>query len=114
MKITHVNSQIVRLPAEEPLADGPAVAGATHDFVTLTLGTDAGVEGIGATFFGAALTGALKTAVDALGALTVGQDPLLIEAVVHKLRTAASNSGPGGIFTLALAAIDIALWDIKG
>ena len=30
------------------------------------------------------------------------------------MRTAAGNSGPGGIFTLALAAIDIALWDIRG
>ena len=45
MKITHVQSQIVRLPADEPLADGPAVAGATHDFVILQIGTDAGVEG---------------------------------------------------------------------
>ena len=25
-----------------------------------------------------------------------------------------SGAGPGGIFTLALAAIDLALWDIKG
>jgi L-alanine-DL-glutamate epimerase-like enolase superfamily enzyme len=41
-------------------------------------------------------------------------DPLRIETIVHKLRGAAGNSGPGGIFTLALAAIDIALWDIKG
>jgi L-alanine-DL-glutamate epimerase-like enolase superfamily enzyme len=114
MKITHVDSRIVRLPAEEPLAGGPVTPGVTHDFVTLTLGTDDGIEGIGATFFGAALTGALKTAVDALGALTIGENPLLIEGIVHKLRAAASNSGPGGIFTLALAAIDIALWDIKG
>ena len=31
-----------------------------------------------------------------------------------KLWKAASGSGPAGIFTLALAAIDLALWDIKG
>lgn len=114
MKITHVQSQIVRLPADEPLAGGPAVAGATRDFVILTLGTDAGIEGLGFTFFGAALTGALKAAVDALGALAVGEDPLRTEAIAAKLRAAAGTSGPGGIFTLALSAIDIALWDIRG
>ena len=114
MKITDIRSQIVRLPADEPLAGGPATPGATRDFVTLTIGTDQGIEGIGVTFFGGPLTGALKAAVDGLGALTVGEDPLRIEAIVNKLRIAASNSGPGGIFTLALSAIDIALWDIKG
>jgi L-alanine-DL-glutamate epimerase-like enolase superfamily enzyme len=30
------------------------------------------------------------------------------------LRSAAAGSGPGGIQTLALSAIDIALWDIRG
>ena len=114
MKITHVHTQIVRLPADEPLAGGPVVAGATRDFVALQVGTDAGIEGIGVTFFGGALTGALKAAVDALGALTIGEDPLRIEAIVNKLRAASGNCGPGGIFTLALSAIDIALWDIKG
>ena len=114
MKITRIHTQIVRLPADEPLAGGPAVAGATRDFVALQVGTDAGIEGLGVTFFGGALTGALKAAVDALGALTIGEDPLRIEAIVNKLRAASGNCGPGGIFTLALSAIDIALWDIKG
>ncbi len=114
MKISHVHAQIVRVPAIEPLADGPVTPGATRDFVALTIGTDAGIEGIGATFFGGALTGALKTAVEALGKLAIGMDPLRIEAIVGKLRAAAGSSGPGGIFTLALSAIDIALWDIKG
>jgi L-alanine-DL-glutamate epimerase-like enolase superfamily enzyme len=114
MKITTVQSSIVRLPAEEPLAGGPATPGATRDFVILTLGTDQGVEGIGMTFFGGALTGALKEAVQSLGQLTVGEDPLRIEAITAKLRGAAGSSGPGGIFSLAIAAIDIALWDIRG
>src|SRR3989304_1195076 len=114
MKITHIHTQIVRLPADEPLAGGPAVAGATRGFVALQGGTDAGIEGLGVTFFGGALTGALKAAVDALGALTIGEDPLRIEAIVNKLRAASGNCGPGGIFTLALSALDIALWDTKG
>jgi L-talarate/galactarate dehydratase len=114
VKISQAHSQIVRLPADEPLAGGPAVPGATRDFVILRLGTDEGVEGIGLTSFGQALTGALKVAVDALAALAIGMDPLRIEAITEKLRAAAVASGPGGIVTLALAAIDIALWDIKG
>jgi L-alanine-DL-glutamate epimerase-like enolase superfamily enzyme len=114
MKITHIQTLIVKLPDDEPLANGPAAKGATRDFVTLTMGTDAGIEGLGATFFGGALTGALRVAVQTLGELTIGMDPLKIEAVLAKLRAAAGQSGPGGIFTLALSAIDIALWDIKG
>jgi L-alanine-DL-glutamate epimerase-like enolase superfamily enzyme len=114
MKITQIETQIVKLPDDEPLADGPAAKGATRNFVTLTVRTDEGIEGIGATFFGGALTGALRVAVQALGDLTIGMDPLKIEAITAKLRAAAGMSGPGGIFTLALSAIDIALWDIKG
>jgi L-talarate/galactarate dehydratase len=114
MKITHVQTQIARLPADEMLAGGPTTAGVTRDIVTLRLGTDQGIEGIGLTFFGGALTNALRQAVDSLGALAVGEDPLRTEAVASKLRAAAGNAGPGGIFTLALSAIDIALWDIRG
>jgi L-alanine-DL-glutamate epimerase-like enolase superfamily enzyme len=77
--------------------------------------TDNGIEGIGLTFYGGAMTGTLRSAVDELGALTVGEDPLRNEAIVRKLRLAAGDScGPAGIFMLALSAIDTALWDIKG
>src|SRR6266550_3511576 len=69
---------------------------------------------IGVTFYGGAMTASLKRAVDDLGALTIGEDPLRIEAIIAKLRAAAGGSGPAGMFTLALAAIDIALWDIRG
>ena len=115
MKITRIHSHLVQLPAEEPLAGGPPFGGPFHEFVTVQIETDAGIDGIGVTFFGAALTATLKHAVEQLGALTVGLDPLRIEAVGHKLREAAeSSAGPGGIFSLAFTAIDMALWDIKG
>jgi L-alanine-DL-glutamate epimerase-like enolase superfamily enzyme len=44
----------------------------------------------------------------------VGEDPLRIEAVVAKLRTAAGSAKPGGIFNLAHSALGMALWDIRG
>lgn len=114
MKIERVASRIVQLPADEPLADGPAVPGATREFVAVTITTKEGIEGIGLTFFGGVLTRALKAAVDDLGALIVGDDPLQVEAIAGKLRAAGGSAGPGGIFMLALSALDIALWDIKG
>ena len=114
MKISSIQSQIVRLPADEPLAGGPADPGATRDFVAVDMRTDRGIEGVGIAFFGGPLVGALKSAIDALGALAIGEDPMRPETVGEKLRNAASSSGPGGILTLALAALDIAMWDIKG
>jgi L-alanine-DL-glutamate epimerase-like enolase superfamily enzyme len=66
------------------------------------------------TFYGGAITASLKRAVDDLGALTIGEDPLRVEAIVAKLRAAAGSAGSAGMFTLALSAIDIALWDIRG
>jgi len=63
--------------------------------------------------FGGALSATLKKAVDQLGELMIGEDPLRIDALTHKLRTAAASAGPGGILTLAISAIDMALWDIR-
>jgi L-alanine-DL-glutamate epimerase-like enolase superfamily enzyme len=113
MKITSLRARLVELPADEPLADAPENPQGKRPFVTLELGTDAGLEGLGVTFFGGALTGSLKRAVDDLGALIVGDDPLRPEAIAQKLRDAAGYAGPAGVFTLALSAIDMALWDIK-
>ena len=113
MKITHASTTLVALPHDEPLAGGPATPG-SKNFVALKLGTDQGIEGIGFTFFGGALDKALLSAVESLAALTIGENPLHTEAIVAKIRAAALPSGPGGILTLALSAIDIALWDIKG
>jgi L-alanine-DL-glutamate epimerase-like enolase superfamily enzyme len=114
MQIDRVRAHIVQLPANEPLADGKVTRGATRDLVTVKIRSTDGLDGIGVTFFGAAMTGALQRAVEELGALVVGEDPHGVERIVEKLRQAAGSSGPGGIFTLALSAIDTALWDLRG
>jgi L-talarate/galactarate dehydratase len=105
---------MVRLPMEEPLAGGAGMARSHLDFVTLKLETDAGIDGIGVTFFGATLTPALRLAVELLGETILGEDPLPTELIVRKLQDAAASAGPAGIATLAVAAFDIALWDLKG
>jgi L-alanine-DL-glutamate epimerase-like enolase superfamily enzyme len=114
MKISCIRSQILVLPQQDPLANTPEDRSAVRPIVIVRLDTDDGIEGIGLTFYGGAITASLKRAVDDLGALTIGEDPLRVEAIVAKLRAAAGGSGPAGMFTLALSAIDIALWDIRG
>jgi L-alanine-DL-glutamate epimerase-like enolase superfamily enzyme len=114
MKIKTVRTQVVRVPLDEPLAGGPPYARSHNQFVTLTLETDDGIQGLGVSFFGGALSGTVKQAIDQLGEMIIGDDPLRIEAVTQKLRGAAASAGPGGILTLAISAIDMALWDIKG
>jgi L-alanine-DL-glutamate epimerase-like enolase superfamily enzyme len=113
MKITQLKTRVLQTPGDSPLVVGlPPMD--DRQFVTVELGTDEGIEGIGVTFFGGPLTRALREAVEGLGSLIIGDDPIRVEAIADKLWRAASGSGPGGIFTLALSAIDIALWDIKG
>src|SRR5438046_9786576 len=111
MKITHVTTRVLRTPADNPLVVGLPVPTDTREFVTLELGTAQGLVGVGLTFFGGALTAALKVAVDTLVGLIVGDDPTQTDAIAAKLRRAARSSVPGGIFTLALAAIATASSD---
>jgi L-talarate/galactarate dehydratase len=114
MKITHVTTRHLRTPADNPLVVGLPAPTDTREFALLELGTDQGLVGIGLSFFGGALTATLRGAVDGLANLLIGDDPTQTEAVAAKLRRAAGSSGPGGIFTLALSAIDMACWDLKG
>ena len=114
MKITHVSTRVLSTPADNPLVVGLPAPTDTREFVTLELGTDQGLVGLGLTFFGGALTPALKAAVDGLAQLTIGQDPTRVETIAATLRRAAGSAGPGGVFTLALSAIDLACWDLRG
>ena len=114
MKVQRVASQIVGIPADEPLADGKGTPGGTRDYVVVRVQAAGGIEGIGVAGFGGALTPALKSAVDSLGALAIGEDASAVERYHAKVMEAAGGAGPGGILMLALSAIDMALWDIRG
>jgi L-alanine-DL-glutamate epimerase-like enolase superfamily enzyme len=117
MKLSSFETRAVMLP--RPV--GPQVGG-TAPFVTLRLRTDDGIEGIGyAGFVAPVLLKALKATVDALAELTLGADPWQSEALEGRLLAMAgggqggiSHGAPAGLATVAIAAIDIALWDIKG
>ena len=114
MKIASFEVSTLLVPEDDPLANMPEEAGRKRPIVTVRLRTDSGIEGIGVTLYGGRLTRSLHAAIEDLAAATVGEDPMRVEAIVTKLRTGDPGGGLGGIFTLALSAIDTAIWDIKG
>src|SRR5260370_6830260 len=114
MKACALETGIGRTPNAQPLAGFSENPNAQNPIVALRLRTDDGIEGLGVSYFGGALTRVLRHAIDELGALAIGEDPLRVEAVAKKLRDAAGSSGPAGIPTMALPAIDCPLVDIKG
>src|ERR1700726_3380247 len=85
MKIASFHSQILNVPEDEPLAGAVEKEGSTRPIVTLTLATDDGIEGIGVSFYGGALTRTLKSAIDQLSELCVGEDPHRVEALGQPL-----------------------------
>ena len=93
MKITHVTTRVLSTPADNPLVVGLPAPSDTREFVTLELGTDQGLVGIGLTFFGGALTPALRAAVEGLARLAVGEDPSQVEAIAAKCRRRRAARG---------------------
>src|SRR5256885_10373383 len=102
MKITGTRTQLVELPADEPLAGAAENPSGKRPIVTLRVQTDEGVEGVGVSYFGGALTRTLAHATDELGALCVGEDPVLVEKGQQKLRNAAGGAGARRVPQLAL------------
>ena len=74
--------------------------------------TDAGVVGLGETFYGAA---AVEAHVhDTLAARLLGKDPLRIEAHSREMVALPMAQSSTGVEYRAASAIDIALWDLFG
>ena len=74
--------------------------------------TDAGVVGLGETFYGA---GAVEAHIhDTLARRLLGRDPLRIEALNRAMTDLPMAQASTGVEYRAASAIDIALWDLFG
>src|SRR5260370_9279584 len=104
MKIASLETGIVLLANDEPLAGFSENPNAKNPIVWLRLRTDDGIEGLGVTYFGTTLTRTLPHAVDELGALAIGEDPLLGEAVAKNMHHPAASPGPPRILTTPWSA----------
>jgi L-alanine-DL-glutamate epimerase-like enolase superfamily enzyme len=113
MKITQVDPFILRVPLGRTVADSFNVA----DHVGLTgvrLFTDTGHVGTGFTTTLAAGDELIRGAIDAYYApVLLGRDPFQVKKIWHDLYWSPLHwVGRLGITTMAMAAVDIALWDL--
>jgi L-talarate/galactarate dehydratase len=118
MRITQLESQLLRLPLSRPIAAPADSQRGRFDHIFLLvvhLDTDAGHQGLG---FAYTLEGggrALKIiADDDLAPLVIGEDPLDHERLAAKYYWRLQNIGRRGLVSQAYSAVDLALWDLKG
>jgi galactonate dehydratase len=88
------------------------VYGGRKNFTFVVVDTDEGIYGVGESGLSSREL-AVKGAVEHLKQFLVGEDPFQIERLWQKMFRGGFFPA-GNITTSAIAAIDIALWDIKG
>ena len=114
MKIATVNVDVLRVPVARPyLAGGRTVV--AHWHVLAQLRTSDGVDGVGYIVYPHGdLMSTIATAARELGTHLTGMSVLEPEAAWDSLARRANWVGPGGLLHLALAPLDIAIWDAAG
>lgn len=114
MKITEVVCQLLRVPAVE------RKTASSQDAVLVRVRTDTGLEGIGEAD---SQPEVVKAIIDApyshniacgLRELLIGEDPLDTVRLWQKMHRSTMYFGRSSVTITAMAAIDMALWDLKG
>src|SRR3990167_1075754 len=114
MKIAQVVCQVLRVPAVE------AKTAASQDVALVRIRTEDGCEGIGEAD---ASHEVVKAIIDApfshniacgLREILLGENPLETERLWQKMYRRTMYFGRTSVTIAAMAAVDLALWDIKG
>ncbi|UVI31054.1 mandelate racemase/muconate lactonizing enzyme family protein [Paenibacillus spongiae] len=113
MKITKVESFALHVPITPPITD--AINAASHwGLPGVRIYTDEGIVGYGYTGTCALGDEMIVQTIDRYyGPALIGKDPFMVKEIWDDLRFGAMHwVGRAGIAHMALAAVDIALWDI--
>lgn len=116
MKITHVHTDHYRIPLPNVLSDSTHGDITHFGLITARVETSSGDEGIGYTYCVGDVGGTAIHALtcDDLGPQLVGEEPDRIEQLWERMWWHVHFVGRGGAASFALAAVDIALWDLRG
>ena len=114
MRITNVEALYLRLPEIKARTDS------SQDALLIRITTDTGLIGWGEVDGCPWVVKAIvdapmsHTIVTGLRHVLMGEDPMEIERLWHKMYQATLYYGRDGAVIQAMAGIDLALWDIKG
>lgn len=114
MKITKLRTEAVILPITPPILSAFGTL-ATSGCVLCTLETDQGVVGEGLVFtINAARLGVVRAMVDSLAPLVEGMDVRLGGSLNARAWQELNFLGYEGVSIVGLAAVENALWDLRG
>ena len=117
-RIRHVRLSTLTLPLETPISDAKVLTGRQQPmteivFLFAEISTDDGHHGLGFSYSKRAGGPAQYAHAREVAGGLLGEDPNDIGRVYQKLLWAGASVGRSGVATQAIAALDIALYDLK-
>jgi L-alanine-DL-glutamate epimerase-like enolase superfamily enzyme len=107
-EIRELRVSTYRVPTPAPQADGTASWDATEVLVVQPVAGD--YIGLGWSYCSA--PAAARVVADLLGPVVIGADALEVSRVWQRMVHTVRNAGRPGLVSMAIAAVDIALWDL--
>jgi L-alanine-DL-glutamate epimerase-like enolase superfamily enzyme len=115
MKITRLRTQVVHLPIDPPILTAILGSIRSADCVLTFLDTDEGLTGEGLVFsINNQRLGVIHEMIRNLEDLVVGLDPRLGGSLNARAWKSLNFLGYEGVSIVGLAAVDNALWDLRG
>jgi L-alanine-DL-glutamate epimerase-like enolase superfamily enzyme len=117
LKITGLETDVLQRPPGTPIYDAIHKLGVDNGSVVLRLRTDAGITGWASSSFGMIPGGprVVQTILEQeIKPVLIGKDPAFPRRIRADLWKAVEYQGVGGVAQFAIAAADIAIWDILG
>jgi L-talarate/galactarate dehydratase len=117
-KIISLTLSLAFLPLEQPISDAKVLTGRQRPmtqiaFLFAEITTAEGHQGVGYSYSKRAGGHGQYAHAKELAEEVIGEDPSDIQRIWTKLIWAGASVGRSGLATQAIAAIDVALWDLK-
>jgi L-alanine-DL-glutamate epimerase-like enolase superfamily enzyme len=117
IRITGIETDVLKRPPGVPYYDAIHTFGTESGSVVLRIRTDAGITGWASSSFGMIAGGprVVQTILEEeIKPALIGKDPAFPRRIRADLWKALEYQGVGGATQFAIAAVDIAIWDILG